>query len=140
MRSPVSRFTAPVIASALLMLALPTHALASAPWSAGCPDGSPTSKVCIFSDWHWEGNYGNMGGDNPNYYGETYPSSTMGVNDSVSSTKNLYSSLDVRWHIHANYQGVAQCTDGGEGYYFVGFGGFNDNYSSHNVESSGTCP
>lgn len=134
MDARIARSVAPVLFAVVLMMALPTYALASAPWSAGCPDGAPTSKVCIYRDWHWEGAYGNMGGDNLSYVGETYPSSTYNVNDSISSTKNLYPTLDVRWWTDINHQGIAQCSQAGTGYYFVG--SLQDNFSSHDVLGS----
>lgn len=130
------RITAPVVASIMLMMAVPGHALASAPWDPGCPAG-PTSKVCIYEHWEWTGSYGNMGGDNLSYVGETFPSSTTEVNNQISSTKNLYSSLDVRWYQGTNWGGLHLCTNSGTGHYTLGWA--NDTYSSHDVVAGSVC-
>jgi hypothetical protein len=134
MRGQIARFTAPVVASVVLVMALPTQALASAPWNAGCPN-TPSSNVCIYRDWHWEGQFGHMGGDNLSYVGETFPSSTYPVDDGVSSNKNLYVSLDVKWPEHPNYGGAFLCTQSGTGFYYVGIT-WNDRISSHDVVGS----
>jgi Peptidase inhibitor family I36 len=133
----LSRSTAFVVAI-LLITALPRTALASAPWSAGCSGGTGSNYVCIYSDWHWEGNFGHTTSSDLSYVGETYPSSTYAVNDSVSSNKNLWSGLDVKWYVGANYSGDYLCSNSGQGWYYVGVL-WNDAFSSHNVVSGAAC-
>lgn len=130
MAALVHRLVAPFLFSLALMLALPATAFGSAPWIAGCSGQPSSSQLCIYRDWHWEGAYGHMSGDNFDYTGETYPSSTYLVDNSISSNKNLYGSLDIRWWWGDVYKAV--CTQSNTGIYqFAWFE--NDQISFHDV-------
>lgn len=127
----IYRFIVPLGLAAWLQLALPVTALASAPWIAGCSGQPSSTRLCIYIDWHWEGTIAQMSGDNASYDGETWPSSTYGVNNSISSNKNLYSTLDILWY-EGYLAGQWQCLNSNTGYYYVGLE-FNDHFSSHDV-------
>lgn len=131
MRRRNSQAAAAVLAVALLAVA-PPSAFASAPWTGGCSGTPSSSQVCIYSDWHWTGNIAHMSGDNFSYAGETWPSSTAAVEDSVSSTKNLYGGQQVRWYDDRELHGGFICNTPNSGFYYVGVFS-NDKFSSHDV-------
>jgi hypothetical protein len=121
-----------VATAVLLATVLPRAAYASAPWSSDCDQVANSNKLCIYSDWHWSGSIAHMSGSNFNYSGQTWPSSTNAVNDSVSSTLNLYASYRVRWWRDAGYTGGFLCNNPNEGYYSLALY-WNDSFSSHEV-------
>jgi hypothetical protein len=125
--------------AAALATATPRAAFASAPWSADCSGVLSSSQVCIYRDWHWEGNIAHMSGDNYSYQDETWPSSTYWVEDSVSSTKNLYGSLQVRWYVGRQLSGGWICDQPNGGFYYVGWN-WNDLMSSHDVTGAACSP
>lgn len=124
-----------VATAILLATVLPRAAYASAPWSSDCAGTSGT--VCIYRDSGWSGNIAHMSGNNFDYSGETWPSSTNPVNDSVSSTKNFYGSSRVRWWTAAGYSGSFLCNNPGEGFTWIGLA-WNDAFSSHEIVA-GNC-
>jgi hypothetical protein len=136
MRRRNSRLAAVLFAVTLAAIA-PTAAFASAPWLADCSGTPSSSQICIYRDWHWEGSVAHMSGDNLSYASETWPSSTNAVEDSVSSTKNLYGSLQVRWYDGRNFTGGYICNTPNTGFYYVGIFS-NDAFSSHDV-TAGAC-
>lgn len=126
-----SRFLG-MIVGILLATAAPRTAFASAPWSADCNYNWSANRVCIFSDWHFEGNRGNMAGSNYDYAGEDYPSSTNDVNDSISSMKNLYSGSRVRWWDGPQNTFYYYCSVSNSAVWEMSFL-YNDHFSSHEV-------
>lgn len=132
MRRRKSQLAAVVFAVALATVA-PSTAFASAPWLANCSGTPSSSQVCIYRDWHWAGNVAHMSGDNYSYQYETWPSApSYLVEDSVSSTKNLYGSLNVRWYDDRELHGGFICNTPNSGFYDVGIFS-NDKFSSHDV-------
>jgi hypothetical protein len=126
-----------VATAILLATALPRAAYASAPWLSDCDQAANSNKLCIYSDWHWSGSIAHMSGNNANYSGETWPSTTNAVDNSVSSTLNLYASSRVRWWNNANYSSSFICNNPNEGYYTMPFL-WNDSITSHEVVA-GNC-
>jgi hypothetical protein len=126
-----------VFSAILLATLLPGSALASAPWLADCSGVSSSNQVCIYRDSHWTGNTAHMFGSNLTYANETWPSSTSAVNDSISSTKNLYSSYQVRWWRDPSYTGGYICNTPNSGFYSLSQYQ-NDSTSSHEV-TQGAC-
>jgi hypothetical protein len=126
-----------VTLAVLLATLLPRAAFASAPWSSDCANYANSNQVCIYRDWYWAGNIAHMSGSNFSYDGETWPSSTYAVNDSISSTKNLYGSYRVRWWRDTNWGGGYTCNNANEGWYWLPLY-WNDVISSHEV-TSGNC-
>jgi Peptidase inhibitor family I36 len=134
----IKRIAIPTILGLLLASALPNTAGASAPWSAGCSGTANSEYLCIYRDRDFAGAFGHMAGSNASYSGETYPSSTYDVNDSISSNMNLYGSHDVVWYNGVNYSGTPFCVDQNTAVSWVGLFS-NDAFSSHIVAVSGTC-
>ena len=120
-----------VVYAIALATAAPRTALASAPWLSNCSGAPSSSQVCIYRDWHWEGNIAHVSGDVYTYQDTTWPSSTYWVEDSVSSTKNLYGSSQVRWYVGRQLTLGYQCNNANEGFYYNG--SYSDTYSSHDV-------
>lgn len=78
-----------------------------------------------------------MSGSNLSYSGETWPSASYVVHDSISSTKNLYGNRQVRWWRDASYTGGYLCNNPNEGWYTMSFY-WNDSADSHEV-TQGAC-
>ena len=123
-----------VVYAILLATAAPRTAFASAPWLANCSGVASSDQVCIYRDWHWEGNIAHVAGDVYNYQDTTWPSSTYWVEDSVSSTKNLWDDHRVRWYVGRNWTLGYQCNQPNEGFYYNG--SYSDTYSSHDVNTA----
>jgi hypothetical protein len=123
------------ILAALLVAALPGSAFASPPWLADCDGGGGSNYVCIYSDRNFLGNIAHMSGSNSSYVGETYPSSSINVNDSASSVKNLYSSKDVSWFNDPSSGGPEFCVNSNTAVVWVGLFN-NDAFSRHAVFSN----
>lgn len=138
MRLPTRIIVAGVMAALLAGVAV-TVVSASAPWSSDCPNTAGSNKLCIYRDKDFLGARGNMAGSNSSYSGETYPSSSYAVNDSISAVKNLYSSRDVTWHHEPLQGGAGFCVDSNVVVSWVGLFS-NDAFSSHQVASDdGAC-
>lgn len=134
-----SRFAVPVILGLVLAGGLPSAALASAPWLSGCSGAANSNYLCIFRDRDLQGAFGHMAGSNSSYVGETYPSSTYNVDNSVSSAENLYGSKDVTWHWGINNSGNGFCVNPNTAVLWVGLYD-NDVFSSHEVANdNGAC-
>lgn len=127
-----SRLALPAILAAFLLSGLPAAVLASAPWLSNCSGGAGSNYLCIYSDRDFAGNRAHMSGSNNSYAGETYPSSSNNVNDSVSSLKNLYSSKDVTWFNEPISGGAEFCVDFNTAVSWVGLFS-NDAFSRHVV-------
>jgi hypothetical protein len=126
-----------VLASAMAA-SITTVALASAPWLSGCSVVANQNYVCVFSDSNLTGWKGHMSGSNISYSSETYPGGTYPVNDTVSSTANLYGSYDAVWYHEASYQGDNVCVP--SNYALTWVGQFhNDAFSSHLIAIGSTC-
>jgi hypothetical protein len=127
-----------MVFAVLLGTAAPRIAFASAPWSADCSGVASSQQVCAYKGTQWTSNVAHMSGDNLSYQDQTWPSSSDWLEDTISSTKNLYNNQQVRWYEGRNYGGPAYaCNDVNSGFYTLSFY-FNDKFSSHDV-TSGTC-
>jgi hypothetical protein len=128
----------PAILSLLLATSLPGTVAASWPWLADCSGNANSEYLCIFRDRDLKGNIAHMAGSYSNYVGDTYPSSTNLVDNSVSSTENLYGSHDVTWHWSINNGGNGFCVNHNTAVLWVGLFD-NDVFSSHQVSDDGAC-
>lgn len=119
--------------AAVLLVGLVPGVVTATPWTSGCSRTASSNVVCNFSDSNFGGVWGNWSGSRSNYSGDTYNSSTsISVNDSVSSMGNYYGSQDVIWYHEPNASGGNVC--GNPNWEFSWPGLFhNDAFSSHVV-------
>ena len=134
----IGRATVPLILGLILSAGLFSTAVASAPWIAECSGGGGSNYICVYSDRDLVGNRGHMSGSNASYIGQTYPSSSTSVNDSMSSGKNLYASKDVTWHHEVNNTGSGFCVNPNTAIVWVGLFN-NDAFTSHQVANDNSA-
>jgi len=79
-----------------------------------------------------------MSGDNATYSSETYPGSSQGVDDTVSSAANLYGSKDVTWSWNSNGGGTDFCVNPNTSVLWVGLYN-NDQFTSHVVHANNSA-
>jgi len=138
MRRIAARLTLALLMAAVLAASMSGLAAASAPWLSGCSVVANQNYVCVFSDRDLAGWKGHMAGSNINYAGQTYPGGTFPVNDTASSTANLYGSNDAVWYHEASYQGDNVCVPSNYALTWVGLF-HNDAFSSHLIAVGSTC-
>jgi hypothetical protein len=133
-----ARLVLPIALALVLVGSTGGVASASSPWISGCSGQANAGYLCIYSDRDFAGWRGHESSSNINYSGQTYPGSTVGVNDSVSSMMNLFSSYDVVWYHDAVYNGSNLCVPSNWEYSYLGLFD-NDAMSSHLVAIGSTC-
>jgi hypothetical protein len=133
-----ARLAVPLLLALALVGGVTGVAVASAPWIADCSGGANSNYVCVFSDRDLAGWKGHMSGSNISYASETYPGGTYPVNDTISSTKNLYGSNDAVWYHEASYSGSNVCVPSNNALLWVGLF-HNDAFSSHLIAIGSTC-
>jgi hypothetical protein len=138
MRRFRARLALPFVLASVLAISMSGLAAASAPWSSGCSGVANSNYVCVFSDRDLSGWVGHMSGSNINYAGQTYPGGTFPVNDTISSTENLYGSYDAVWYHEASYGGDNVCVPSNYALTWVGLF-HNDAFSSHLIAVGSTC-
>jgi hypothetical protein len=136
-RSILKRGAAATLSALLLLGVVVTVAMAvDASWNATCNAG----EICNWKHTGYAVPLAATSSSDNNYTegNDVYPNSQDGINDSVSSVRNMKSSNDAIWYTSAGYSGTPYCVPQG-GYQSDQLGFLNDSFSSHLIASSDAC-
>jgi len=114
-------------------IALVLSATAALAWDATCNSG----EACVWKNSSFQVPLAAQASGDSDYSNDTYPNTQDGMNDSVSSIRNRYSSSDVVFYFSALYNGTSYCLN--SGWESGSLMGHNDQYSSHLIAIGSTC-
>lgn len=139
MVSTLKRSTLNVLVALSLVGVLPSTALAVTNWYTGCSGTANSNYVCNYSERDFAGVWGHWYGSDQSYVGQNYNSGTsVTVNDTTSSVKNLYGSKDVTWHHEPSQGGFGFCINPNTVASWVGLFD-NEAFSSHQVAADNSA-
>ncbi len=130
-RRSARRLVIPSIIALLLAGALASVAFA---WDATCSCG----EACVWKNSPFTVPLAAQAAGDDDYTNNNYPNTSDTINDSVSSVKNRFASNDVVWHFDVQYGGTPFCLNAG--WEADPLNSHNDQYSSHLIAISSTCP
>jgi len=134
-RATFRRIAAPTMLAFLLVGVVAATAFAvDASWDSSCNSG----EICNWRNAPYQVPLAATSSSDSDYNAgsDVYPNTTDGINDSVSSVRNL-KSTDTVWFTTNNYGGSGYCVP--SGFQSDQLGGLNDRFSSHLIAASPAC-
>jgi peptidase inhibitor family I36 len=134
-RATFAHLAGPAMLAALFVGVVAGTALAvDASWDASCNSG----EICNWKNAPYQVPLAATSSNDSDYNvgSDVYPNTSEGINDSVSSVRNL-KSTDTVWFTSNNYSGSGYCVP--PGFQSDQLGSLNDRFSSHLIAASPAC-